>query len=218
VGNVAVGGVSRFADVDAVTVDAYGTLLELDDAIGHLDGELRKRGVEIERDDVERGFRAEVAYYTREKLSARDEAGLERLREGSARAFLDELGLPLDPADFASAFALPFRPVPGVREALERLAARGLTLAVVANWDVGLHEHLRAHGLERPFAAVVVSAEVGAAKPDPAPFRAALERLGVEPARAVHVGDHEPHDRAGAEAAGMRFLPAPLATAFAAWS
>jgi len=43
---------------------------------------------------------------------------------------------------------------------------------------------------------------------------AALERLDVEPARALHVGD-EPIDEQGARAAGMRFLPAPLAEAFA---
>jgi putative hydrolase of the HAD superfamily len=209
---------SRFADVDAVTVDAFGTLLELDDVIGHLERELRARGVVVGPEDVGRGFRAEVEHYTREKLGARDEAGLQRLREGSARAFLEELGLALDPEDFASAFALPFRPLPGVHEALDALAARGLALAVVANWDIGLRTQLDEHGLSHCFGAVVVSAEVGAAKPDPAPFRAALARLGVAPSRAVHVGDHEPHDRAGAEAAGLRFLPAPLATAFASWS
>jgi FMN hydrolase / 5-amino-6-(5-phospho-D-ribitylamino)uracil phosphatase len=50
-------------------------------------------------------------------------------------------------------------------------------------------------------------------KPDPAPFLAALERLGVEPGRTVHVGDHPPHDEAGARGAGMRFEPAPLPAA-----
>ncbi|HZO62613.1 MAG TPA: HAD-IA family hydrolase, partial [Gaiellaceae bacterium] len=67
------------------------------------------------------------------------------------------------------------------------------------------------------FSAVVTSAEAGAAKPDPAPFRLALDRLGVEPGRAVHVGD-EPEDEQGSGAAGMRFAHAPLATAFAGWS
>jgi putative hydrolase of the HAD superfamily len=209
---------SRFADIDAVTIDGYGTLLELDDAVGHLQRELRSREVELATADVERGFQAELRHYSREQLAGGDEEGLRRLRAGSARAFLDELGLELDPEELASAFVLPFRPLPGVREALAALAARGLALAVVANWDHGLHRYLREHGLAASFAAVVVSAEIGAAKPDPAPFRIALERLGVSPSRAVHVGDHEPHDRVGAEAAGLGFLPAPLSSAFAAWS
>jgi putative hydrolase of the HAD superfamily len=59
---------------------------------------------------------------------------------------------------------------------------------------------------------VVTSAEAGAPKPDPAVFLCALERLGIRPERALHVGDSEP-DQAGARAAGMRFAPAPLAAA-----
>ena len=209
---------SRFAEIDAVTVDGFGTLLELDDPVEHLRRELARRGVEALTDEVERAFRAEVDYYIRERMQARDETGLRRLRVGSARVFLDELGAELDPVELAEAFALPFRPLPEVVETLEALAAHGLALAVVADWDHGVHEVLRRHGLAPRFAAVVVSAEVGASKPDPAPFRAALERLGVVPSRAVHVGDDEPRDRVGAETAGLRFLPAPLATAFASWS
>ena len=107
--------------------------------------------------------------------------------------------------------------MPGAVETLDRLRGRGLDLAVVSNWDVGLTEHLERIGAGRLFSTVVTSAEAGAAKPDPAVFRLALERLGVEPARALHVGD-EDEDEQGAAAAGMRFAPAPLATAFADWS
>jgi FMN hydrolase / 5-amino-6-(5-phospho-D-ribitylamino)uracil phosphatase len=62
----------------------------------------------------------------------------------------------------------------------------------------------------------VTSAEVGAAKPSPAPFLTALERLGVEPGRALHIGDH-PKDKDGAAAAGMHFAPAPLDEAVQRW-
>src|SRR5204863_95186 len=58
--------------------------------------------------------------------------------------------------------------------------------------------------------------EAGAPKPEPAVFLLALEQLGVAPARALHVGD-EAGDEDGARAAGMRFAPAPLATALAGW-
>ena len=69
--------------------------------------------------------------------------------------------------------------------------------------------------LEGLFDAVVTSAEAGAAKPDPAVFLLALARLGVPPAHAAHVGDSEA-DEEGARAAGLRFVPAPLADAV--WS
>jgi putative hydrolase of the HAD superfamily len=209
--------VNLFADVDAVTIDGYGTLLELDDPVGHLDRELRARGVELPRDEIERGFRAEVAYYTAHNHGAGDEESLARLYVGCAAAFLDELGLELDPADFANAFPYEFRTLPGALAAVEALAARGLALAVVTNWDYGAREQLRRHGLERRFQTVVVSAELGARKPDPAPFRVALERLDVPAERAVHVGDHH-NDERGAAAAGLAFRPAPLATAFEGWT
>jgi putative hydrolase of the HAD superfamily len=52
--------------------------------------------------------------------------------------------------------------------------------------------------------AVVTSAEVGVAKPDPEVFHRALALAGVGPEAAVHVGDSPDNDVAGARAAGVR--------------
>jgi putative hydrolase of the HAD superfamily len=49
----------------------------------------------------------------------------------------------------------------------------------------------------------VISGELGVAKPDPAIFREALARAGVEAGEAVFVGDSVEHDMAGARAAGI---------------
>lgn len=103
------------------------------------------------------------------------------------------------------ATAEPWLVYPDVVEPLQRWRARSLTLAVVSNFDqrlIGLLEQL---GLAPLFDAVVVSSTVGAAKPDPRPFRQALERLEL-PAHAVwHIGDG-PEDAAGAAAAGIHCL------------
>jgi putative hydrolase of the HAD superfamily len=208
--------VNGFADVDAVTIDGYGTLLELHDPIGHLDRQLQARGVELPPEDIERAFEAEARFYLEHSNGARDEASLARLYVDCARVLLDELGLDLEPEDFAGAFPYEFALLPGALDTVGSLADRGLALAVVANWDYNLHDQLRRYGLDGYFAAVVVSAELGTAKPDPLPFAAALERIGVPAERAVHVGDH-PNDEQGAAAAGLAFRPAPLATAFAGW-
>jgi putative hydrolase of the HAD superfamily len=50
----------------------------------------------------------------------------------------------------------------------------------------------------------VASAEIGAAKPDPEIFLHALGLAGVEPARALHVGDTLRADVEGARAVGIR--------------
>jgi len=204
-----VGGLS-FEHLDAVTIDGHRTLLELVDPLG----ELCRLLPEFERTEIERAFRAEAEYYGGHSHEGRDDAGLARMRAECTGVFNATLGSRLSPEAYVGAFR--FEPIPGVVESLARLRALGLSLAVVANWDYGIHEHLAEHGLTPWFDTVVCSAEVGVKKPDPAPFRLALERLGVEPGRALHVGDHRPHDEAGALAAGMRFAPAPLMGLFEA--
>ena len=59
--------------------------------------------------------------------------------------------------------------------------------------------------LERFFKVIIVAGESGVPpKPDPAPFRLCLERLGVGPAEAVFVGDDWRIDICGASDAGIR--------------
>ncbi|HEX7292282.1 MAG TPA: HAD family hydrolase [Conexibacter sp.] len=87
--------------------------------------------------------------------------------------------------------------------ALDALAAEH-ELALVTNGAACLQrEKLAASGLADRFPTVVVSADVGAAKPDAAIFRHALALLGCEPARATMVGDSLRKDVRGALAAGL---------------
>lgn len=99
------------------------------------------------------------------------------------------------------------RPFPGATAALDRLRARGATLAICTNKREGPARMLMtALGLADRFVAIVGGDTAGAAKPDPAPVRLCLERAGT--ARAVFVGDSDTDIRAAA-ATG---LPCLLAT------
>jgi putative hydrolase of the HAD superfamily len=209
----------HFADLDAVTVDGYGTLVQLRDPVPNLVRSLEQRGIDRDPAVVRTAFRAEVDYYRPKALRGCDPDSLAQLRRDCTQVFLDAAGAGLEAESFVEDFmaSIRFEAVPGAIETLEKIRRRGIALAVVSNWDVGLSEHLGRIGADRLFSAVVTSAEAGAAKPDPAAFRLALERLQVEPARALHCGD-EDEDARGAAAAGMRFAPAPLVTAFAGWS
>lgn len=202
-------------DLDAVTIDALGTLVELEDPVPELQAALAARGIARSLDEVADAFAAEAAYY-RSRLGEPgpwNDAAVARLRRDCAQIFLAVLAAPLDADLFAPAFveALRFRLVERGSETLEALKAGGLRLACVSNWDPTLHEVLADLRVARFFDAVVTSAETGATKPDPQIFRVALARLGVEPARALHVGDGDV-DREGALAAGLAFEPAPLVT------
>jgi HAD superfamily hydrolase (TIGR01509 family) len=209
----------RFAELDAVTVDGMGTLLTVVDPVPSLDRALRERGIEREVAALRRAFAAEVAYYRPRAATGRDPESLAALRLECARVFLQAAEAEVEADSFVDAFmrSIVLEPLPGALETLVGLRARGLELAVVSNWDVGLAEQLERIGAASLFTAIVTTAEAGAGKSEPAVFLLALERLGVEPARALHVGD-EPEDEQGALAAGMRFAPAPLATAFEGWS
>jgi len=202
-------------EVEAVTIDAYGTLVTLRDPVPGLGDALSRRGVARSSADVQRAFEAEVAFYVARSHEGRDEETLARLRRDCAGVFLAALDAELDLDEFAPAFvsALAFTELPGARTACHELAAAGLRLAVVSNWDISLHAHLEALGLSTVVDVIVTSAEAGSPKPAPAVFELALARLGVDdPARVVHVGDAAT-DRDGAEAAGLQFTPAPLADA-----
>lgn len=200
-------------DLDAVTIDAFGTLLMLEDPAGPLGAALAGRGIERGLDEIRAAFHAEAAFYRPRALLGRDPETLAALRRECVGVFLAEVRAELEPASFVDAFlaAFSFRVAEGAGDALARLAAAGLSLACVSNWDIGLDDHLRAAGVHDRFAVTVSSASVGFEKPDPRIFRVTLDRLGVEPGRALHIGD-EDADRLGAAAAGMAFAPVPLAT------
>jgi putative hydrolase of the HAD superfamily len=81
--------------------------------------------------------------------------------------------------------------------------ARRYRLGVVSNFYGNLGAVCAEVGIAPFFGALVDSTAVGAIKPDPRIFQAALHALGVEPERAVFVGDSLPRDMAGARALGM---------------
>ena len=95
------------------------------------------------------------------------------------------------------------QPYPDAAPTLKALKGRGFRLGVIANQNPGTTERLQNWNLLQYFDVVVASAEAGAAKPDPAIFRMALERAGCAPAQAVMVGDRIDNDVAPARALGM---------------
>ena len=104
-------------------------------------------------------------------------------------------------------FAEPglWRVYPDVPKRLAAWRRQGLRLAVVSNFDRRLHPLLRDLGLLPWLERVIVSSEVGAAKPSALPFHRALEALDLQPHQVWHVGD-QPEDVEGAARAGVRCL------------
>jgi putative hydrolase of the HAD superfamily len=94
---------------------------------------------------------------------------------------------------------------------LDSLRSRGLRTGLVSNaFDPGwlLHRDLERMGLAERLDVAVFSSEVGKRKPHPTIFQAALERLGVDPARTLFVGDRRYEDVRGAKELGMTTVQA----------
>jgi putative hydrolase of the HAD superfamily len=95
---------------------------------------------------------------------------------------------------------------PEVMETLAALRDRGVTLAVISNFDSRLLAILDGLGAGPCFTDVLVSSRIGYAKPDRQIFDAALARHGLAAEKALHVGDSETNDLQGAQNAGLRAL------------
>jgi putative hydrolase of the HAD superfamily len=88
--------------------------------------------------------------------------------------------------------------------ALVRALRGAYRIGILSNADASLRERLRdGLGIYDLFDVVVCSAEVGMAKPEPAIYRLAAERVGVPPEACVFIDDHEPNVVAAGEV-GMR--------------
>lgn len=103
---------------------------------------------------------------------------------------------------FAEADA--WRVYPDVLPALRAVRDRGWHVGVISNWDQRLRPLLERLALSQYFDSIIISCEVGAEKPDPRIFRAALQAAGVRAEEAWHVGDAASEDVRGAEAAWIR--------------
>ena len=183
-----------------VLLDALGTLVYLEPPWVHLAASL---GIEP-GEPLERAFRAEMSYYRDHSDEGRDPDSLAELRRRCAEILSGALGREVSAEEMMG--AIRFRPFPDAAPALAELRGVGLRLVCVSNWDFSLPDVLDRCGLGGGLDGVVTSAAVGARKPDPRIFQAALELVGCAAGEALHVGDTPAEDLAGARAAGIEAL------------
>lgn len=104
------------------------------------------------------------------------------------------------------ATAQPWFIYPDVLPALSTWQRAGIQLGIVSNFDSRIDLVLKALKLDEFFGSVTISTQVGAAKPEPKIFAAALEKHRCHPQEAWHIGDSLKEDYHGAKAAGLRAI------------
>jgi len=128
--------------------------------------------------------------------------GLERLGDGWSEADV-EANYPVLLAAYGDAIDVHTRLFPGAVAVIEAQLAAGHRVGVCTNKPEGLAETLLQRlGVRDLFGALVGADTLPVRKPDPAPLRETVARMGGEMARAVLIGDTVT-DRETARAAGV---------------
>ena len=188
--------------IRAITFDVGGTLIEPWPSVGHVYAEVAARFgvVGVMPETLAHNFSR--AWKSRASFDYATESWFAIVREtfGERAAQLPPEFYPAVFNRFADADT--WHIFDDVLPTLEALAARGIKLGVISNWDERLRPLLANLNLTRHFFSIVISCEVGATKPDARLFARAAQELGVAPGEMLHVGDSLPMDVRGAEEFG----------------
>ena len=193
--------------IDAILFDLDGTLVQH----GHvlLPEQLAAWGYPRCQETVDAAFAVQIHWfysYTAQLMAAgREDPHLfRRLYERiTLHLEIDDPSVPIYmEAFFAS------NPVPplfdDVLPLLAHLAETDLPMGIITQRDRrGALQFLAEHRLDTRFPVLIAGDDGLGRKPAPAPFRAALERLGATADRAIFVGDRIDDDCGGAMAAGL---------------
>jgi putative hydrolase of the HAD superfamily len=199
----------------AVTLDAGGTMIYSDPSPGEIYAHhLSRYGRPVRAEDVGPVFRDAWA-----EMQRKTPPGLDRYNSVPGGeiawwgAFVREVlrrldhDAPWEPLlnDLYDAFCETsvWKAFPETEETLDQLAARGIRLAVISNWDRRLPDILRSLDLYDRFETVAVSSIEGFEKPAPEIFHRAVDRMGISAEATIHVGDSPLEDYDGAENAGL---------------
>ena len=200
--------------VKAVLFDVYNTLAGFQPSRYEIQSRAcADFGIKVTPEGILTGYAVADAYMNAENavspLRLRDRQGKDDFFGEYERLVLRGSGVDVTQEKALQIFRrvrqVPYRlaPFDDVVPALEQLRSRGLKVGMISNIDREGSELAASLGLTCHLDFTITSLEVGADKPAPAIFHAALAKAGVEPREAVHVGDQPTSDVEGALGIGI---------------
>jgi putative hydrolase of the HAD superfamily len=200
--------------IKAIFFDFYNTLVRFWPPLDQIQqAACRELGLNVTEDGINRGYSVADVYFNRENevkpLALRSEDERLAFFARYEQIVLEHAEVPvtlhLAGQIWRLAMSVPkdFTPFDEVIESLARLQQQGYRLGVLSNLRRDMGQLCQRLGLAPYLDFCISSAEVGAEKPAPAIFKAALERAGVSAAEALHVGDQHRSDVLGARNAGL---------------
>jgi putative hydrolase of the HAD superfamily len=191
------------SDVQAVVFDLDGTLLDRRRSFEQFVGDQWQRFAHFLNAVEREQYVQTLIEVDRDGYAPRNELFTGIIARFELPSALAETLLNDYRAGFPSACLL----FPDAAQTLSSLRASGLKLGLITNGSVRMQSTKLAYlALSPLFDTILISDAEGISKPKRQIFDRALERLNVNPAHAVFVGDHPEVDVAGARAAGIRAI------------
>lgn len=201
--------------IKAICFDAAGTLFDTVRPIGESYASIANRyGMKVSAPEIEERFRS---CFSKSPPLAFPQAPAQQVKdlerawwENLVRRIFDPYGpFPRFEDYFAELFthfskAESWLLYPDTQETLAALKQRGLILQVISNFDSRVMAILDGLGIATSFDSVVLSSQVGYAKPAPEIFHSALRLHHLKAQEAMHVGDSLINDALAASQAGLR--------------
>ncbi len=203
-----------------IFLDAVSTLFGVKGSVGELYGDMAKQfGVEVSAEALEREFiksfqAAPLPIFPGIEPQNIPKHEFEWWQSVSLHTF-EQAGVLNQFSDFSAFFtqlynyfatAEPWFVYPDVYPVLKNWQQLGIELGVLSNFDSRLYSVLEALDLSQFFTSITISTEVGAAKPNPQIFAAALKKHNSLAQSALHIGDSWQEDYQGAIAAGLKAI------------
>lgn len=203
--------------IKAIFFDFYNTLVRFWPPLAQIQqASCQEFGFRLDEEKLSYGYSVADVYFNRQNemksLAFRTEAERLDFFARYEQILLENAGLPVS-LDLARqiwqvAIGVPkdFVAFDDTLESLKRLKGEGYSIGVISNLRRDMDLLCANLGMAPYLDFCLTSAEVGVEKPDPAIFVAALERAGVKPSEALHVGDQPRSDMVGARGAGLHAI------------
>jgi putative hydrolase of the HAD superfamily len=200
--------------IKAVFFDLYNTLVHFYPPLAEIQQmACREAGLEVTYEGITRGYGLADHYFSKENgrypLSKRSREEMDEFFGEYERIILQGAGIEMSAQEALRVWRLTqrvskkmvlFEDVPS---GLRALRERGFILGALSNLRPELRDQMDKAGLLALLDFVITSEDVGAQKPFPPIFLAALRRADAEPHQAVHVGDQYHSDVQGARGVGI---------------
>ncbi|HCR30973.1 MAG TPA: hypothetical protein DIV79_13250 [Opitutae bacterium] len=200
--------------IRGITFDAAGTLFFPTPSVGAIYSEVMARfGLNLEPAQLEYSFRNVFKSATKD-LSIGDPEMREReFWRSVVTQIIEELAeIPNDLEDLFDALWLEFasgsrwKLNPDAPAIFDFLENRGISFALLTNWDRRVRQVVCDHRLDSKFSHLFISSEAGFEKPDRRFFDLAAAKMKLFPQELLHIGDHHKQDFLGARNSGWNAL------------